>query len=132
MEGFQSVTLVGNLTNKPTLNQTKTDNPVSVSNFGLAINSRYKDKDEVTFIDVTVWGKQAELCHEHLDKGRIVLVDGRLKNKPYTNKETGHEYNKLVVVARRVQFMPDGRKNQSDDKESVVDEEPFDTDDEQF
>ena len=84
-------------------------NERAVANFSLAINSRYKGsdgetKEEVTFVDVTVWGKLAELCGQYLAKGAPALCQGKLRTESWEDKE-GHKRSKLIVVADSVQFL---------------------------
>jgi len=106
MANFNRVILAGNLTRDPELRYTP--NGKAVASFGLAVNNRYKAgdewKDDTCFVDVTVWGKQAENCAEYLSKGRNVLVEGRLQYRTWETEE-GQKRSKLEVVALNVQFL---------------------------
>jgi single-strand DNA-binding protein len=86
-----------------------------VGDLRLAVNRRYKsrdgqDRDETCFVNITVWGRQAETCAEYLSKGSPVLVEGRLKFDEW--EKEGQKFNRLGVVASRVQFLG-GPKNAS-------------------
>jgi single-strand DNA-binding protein len=106
MASFNKVVLIGNLTRDPVVRQTA--GGTAVADVGLAVNRKYKSndewKEETTFVDITVWGKQAELCGEYLSKGRSALFEGRLKLDSWEDKE-GNKRNKLGVVAESVQFL---------------------------
>ena len=105
MSSYNRVTLMGNLTKDPELNHTT--NGTAVAKFGLAMNRQLKDGEEVTFVDVTVWEKQAEVVTQYLTKGRLVLIEGRLRQEKWTAQD-GTNRSKLVIVAERVQFLPGG------------------------
>ena len=99
--------LIGNLTRDPS--QRTTRGGITVCDFGLAINrtSRTPDgqtREEVCFIDIVVWRRQAELCMEFLKKGRSVMIEGRLELNRWETPD-GQKRSKLRVVADRVQFM---------------------------
>jgi single-strand DNA-binding protein len=81
-----------------------------VTELGLALNRSYTGKDgerrdEVVYIDVTVWDRQAETCCQYLKKGRAVHVEGYLKMDSWDDKTTGEKRSKLKVQADRVQFL---------------------------
>ena len=102
---INQVTLVGNLTRDPELRQA---GDTSVTDLGVAVNDRVKRdgewQDEASFIDVTVWGKQAENCAKYLGKGSPVGVAGRLKQDRWQN-DAGENRSKVKVVAYTVQFL---------------------------
>ena len=106
MPSFNKVLLMGNLTRDPELRFTASG--TAVAGFGLAVNRRYKSgnewKDEVCYVDITVWGKQGENCAEYLNKGSGVFVEGRLHMRSWETEE-GQKRNKLEVVANNVQFL---------------------------
>lgn len=106
MASLNKVILIGNLTRDPELRYTPSG--VAVAKFGLAMNDRYKSGDEwkerPVFVDITVWGKQAENCSEYLNKGRSVCVDGRLSYSTWETDE-GQKRSKVEVVAERVVFL---------------------------
>jgi single-strand DNA-binding protein len=100
--------LAGNLTRDPQMRFLA--NEKAVCNFGLAVNRKWKDangaqKEEVTFIDVSAWGRTAELCGQYLAKGAPCYVQGRLHLETWDDKATGQKRSKLVVVADNVQFL---------------------------
>ena len=110
MSDTNTVILTGNLTRKPELRYTPKG--TGIADFGLASNRRYRQgddlKDEVCFVDVTVFGSSAVAVASHLDKGRKVLVEGRLQFRSW-DTETGQKRSKLEIVAERVNFL--GSKN---------------------
>jgi single-strand DNA-binding protein len=112
MAGVNKAFLLGNLTRDPELRYTA--NGLAVAGFGLAINRKYKQnnewKEEVCFVDITVWGKQAENCAEYLNKGNSVFVEGRLNYRSWET-EQGQKRNKLEIVASNVQFLSRPAKN---------------------
>ncbi len=107
MASFNKVILMGNLTRDPELRYTPSGAPVC--NFDLAMNRSYNTqagerKDEVCFMSVVVWGKQAESCGQYLAKGRQALVDGHLQQRSWETPE-GQKRTKHEVVAERVQVL---------------------------
>ena len=112
MSDTNTVIVTGNLTRDPELRYTPSG--VAVANVGLASNRKYKQgddiKDEVCFLDVTAFGSTAEAVAEHLNKGRKVLVEGRLRFRTWEN-EVGQKRSKLDVIANRVNFLPRAAKN---------------------
>ena len=107
MASFNKVILMGNLTRDPELRYTPSGAPVC--NFDLAMNRSYttqggEKRDEVCYMTVVVWGKQAENCAEYLAKGRAALVEGHLQQRSWETPE-GQKRSKHEVVAERVQFL---------------------------
>ena len=106
---FNKVILMGNLTRDPEVRYTS--GGTAVADLSLAINHSYTDKrsnerkDETTFVDVTVWGRTAEIAGEYLAKGRSVLIEGRLQQDKWEDKETGQKRSKLKVVADSMQMV---------------------------
>ena len=102
MASFNKVILLGNLTRDPQVRYTP--GGTAVTELGLAVNRQWFDKqtqqrrEEVTFVDVTLWGRQAEVAGEYLSKGRAVLIEGRLQLDSWDDKETGQKRSKLRVV----------------------------------
>jgi len=119
--GFNKIILIGNLTKNPELRYTPNGTPVA--NFGLAVNRKYRQgeelKEEVCYIDIVVFGKQAEHCSQYLGKGQGVIVDGRLQQRRWET-EDGQKRSKHEVVAQTVTFLP---KRQEAGTESGVPEE---------
>lgn len=102
---FNKIILIGNLTKDPELRYTPQGTPVA--SFRLAVNSKYKQsnemKSETLFIDVVVFGKQAESCSQYLSKGRPALVEGRLQERRW--ESDGQQKSKVEVVASTVRFL---------------------------
>jgi single-strand DNA-binding protein len=115
MASFNKVIIMGNLTRDPQVRYTP--NQTAVTDLGLAVNHTWYDKgsqqkrEEVTFVDVTLWGRQAEVAGEYLSKGRSVLIEGRLHLDSWDDKETGQKRNKLKVVCENM-TMVGGRNEQ--------------------
>lgn len=107
MVSFNKVILIGNLTKDPEVRYTPTGTPVA--NFRLAVNRRYKQgeekKEDVCYIDIVVFGKQAESCGQYLNKGKGVIVDGRLQERRWETTD-GQKRSKHEVVAQDVRFLP--------------------------
>jgi single-strand DNA-binding protein len=108
MANLNKVLLMGNLTRDPEVRYTPKG--TAVANLGLAVNRVYttetgEQKEEVTFIEIEVWGRQAETAGQYLSKGRPVFIEGRLKLDSWDDKETGQKRNRLRVVAERIQFL---------------------------
>lgn len=110
MASFNKVILLGNLTRDPELRYTPNGTPVAT--FGLATNRRSgqgdERKEEVCFVDVVVFGREAETASEYLSKGRQALIEGRLQWRSWEGQD-GQKRNKHEVVAERIQFMARGR-----------------------
>jgi len=105
---FNKVLLMGNLTRNPEIRYTPGGS--AVCEFGMAVNRRFmqangQEKDETCFVDITVWGKQAESSSRFLQKGSSVFVEGRLVYDQWTEKETGNKRSRLRIYAERVQFL---------------------------
>ena len=101
MASYNRTIIMGNLTRNPELREAGSSH---VCKFGMAVNRKYKDKEEVTFIDVESWGKTAELVDRYLGKGSSALVEGRLRMEQWEDKD-GNKRSKLLVVADTVQFL---------------------------
>lgn len=108
MASLNKVMLMGNLTREP---ETKrTPKGTAVTQMSLAINRQYtteggERKEEVTYVDVEAWGKLAEICADHLSKGKQVFVEGRLKLDTWEDKQSGEKKSRLRVAADAVQFL---------------------------
>lgn len=103
---LNNVTLAGRLTRDPEVKMLAGD--LAVANMGLAVNRKWKDRDgtakeEVTFVDVTAWGRTAENCGQYLRKGSGVYIEGRLKMDDWQTQD-GQKRQKLKVEAVSVQF----------------------------
>src|SRR2546430_5994923 len=111
MASFNKVILLGNLTRDPELRSTPNGTPVAT--FGMAMNRRSgqgdERKEDVCFVDIVVFGREAETASEFLSKGRQALIEGRLQWRSWEGQD-GQKRNKHEVVAERIQFMPRGRE----------------------
>ena len=109
MASFNKVILLGNLTRDPQVRYTPSG--TAVTDVGLAINRYWFDKqtnqrrEETTFVDVTLWGRTAEIAGEYLSKGKPVLIEGRLQLDTWQDKETGQNRQRLKVVGETLQLL---------------------------
>ena len=105
MASYNRVVLLGNLTRDPELRYIPSG--TAVSEIGLAVNDRIKKNDqwvdEATFVDVTLWGRTAEVANEYLSKGSSILIEGRLKLDTW--EKDGQKRSKLRVVADKMQMV---------------------------
>ena len=107
MASLNKVFLIGNLTRDPELRYTPAG--VAVTNLGLAVNRRFRDKtgevkEDVCFLTVTVWDKQAEACSQYLQKGSPIFVEGVLQSRSWETSD-GQKRSTIDVRAERVQFL---------------------------
>jgi len=107
MASYNRVILLGNLTRDPEVRYIQTG--TAVCDLGLAVNDRRKNAngewvEETTFVDVTLWGRTAEVAGEYLSKGSPVLIEGRLKFDTWETTD-GQKRSKLRVVGERMQFL---------------------------
>src|SRR5688500_6040954 len=117
MKGFNKVIIAGNLTRDPELRYTP--GGLAIAKFGLAINRRWKDqngeqKEEVTFVDVDAFGKQAELIGQYVKKGNPLLVEGRLRLDTWEDKQTQQKKSRLGVVLEGMTFLGSGTREGGD------------------
>lgn len=107
MPSLNKVHLIGNLTRDPEFKTTNSG--TSVAQIGLAINQTFskngEKKEETTFVDITLWGKLADLANQYLKKGNPVFIEGRLRNESWVDKETGKKRSKMTVVGDSIQFL---------------------------
>lgn len=108
MSSLNRVYLMGNLTRDPEVRTTPKG--VSVADLGMAINRNYttesgEKREDVTFVDVVVWGSVAENAGRYLSKGRPIFVEGRLRLDTWQDKESGENRQRLRVVAERLQYL---------------------------
>jgi single-strand DNA-binding protein len=108
MASYNRVLLMGNCTRDPEVRYTPKG--TAVAELGLAVNRVYtadngEKREEVTFIDVTLWGRQAEVAGEYLKKGRPVFIEGRLQMDTWDDKQTGQKRSKLKVVGEGMQLL---------------------------
>jgi single-strand DNA-binding protein len=112
MASFNKVILMGNLTRDPELRYTPKG--TAVAKVGLAVNRVWKtetgeQKEEVTFVDIDVFGRTAENVGQYMRKGSPILIEGRLRLDTWEDKQTQQKRSKLGVVAETVQFLSSGR-----------------------
>ncbi len=108
MASYNKVMLMGNLTRDPEVRYTPKGS--AVCDIGLAVNRVYSSEsgekvEEVTFVDVVLWGKTAELAGKYLHKGRPVFIEGRLQMDSWEDKATGQKRTRLKVVGEQMQFI---------------------------
>ena len=109
MANYNKVILVGNITRDPELRHIPSG--TAVTDLGLAVNRTWTDRntnqrsEETTFVDVTCWGRTAEVAREYLQKGRPVLIEGRLQMDEWNDRETGEKRTKLKVVCDNMQML---------------------------
>lgn len=110
MANFNQVILMGNLTRDVELRHTQSG--MALAKFGMAINRKWsqngEQKESTCFVDLTAWGKQAELLNQYVKKGSQLFVEGRLEYSTWETPEGGKR-NKLEVVVENFQFMGSAR-----------------------
>jgi len=126
MANLNRVLLIGNLTKDPELRYTPQGS--AICDFRIAVNRQYmtsdgQKKEEVSFVDINVWGRQAETCNRFIKKGSQVFVEGRLKLDSWQDKETGKNRSRLFVVAERIQFLNSAAGRPAGDPNEV--QEPY-------
>jgi single-strand DNA-binding protein len=100
--------LIGSLTRDPEIKYTPKG--TAIAELGLAINNTYKTdsgekREETTFVDVTLWGRVAEIAGEYCKKGKPLYVEGKLKLDTWDDKQTGQKRSKLKVVGENIQLL---------------------------
>ena len=108
MANFNKVILVGNLTRDPEVRYTPKGS--AVTDISLAVNRNYtldsgEKREEVTYVDVVLWARLAEIAGEYLKKGRPVLIEGRLQMDTWDDKQSGQKRSKLRVVGENMQLL---------------------------
>ncbi|MEA2709176.1 MAG: single-strand DNA-binding protein, partial [Phycisphaerales bacterium] len=108
MASFNKVLLMGNLTRDVQLKYLPSQ--TAVAEFGLACNRKFRtatgeDREEVTFVDITAFGKQAEVLNQYMTKGKPIFIEGRLKFDSWEDKNGGGKRSKLTVVVENFQFV---------------------------
>jgi single-strand DNA-binding protein len=115
MASFNKVILMGNLTRDPELRYTPKG--MAIAKIGLAVNRRWttetgEQKEEVTFVDIDAFGKQAETIGQYMRKGGAILVEGRLRLDQWDDKQTGQKRQRLGVVCENFRFVGSAQKNE--------------------
>lgn len=125
MPNFNRVILMGNLTRDPELRYTP--NGQAVADLRIAINRRSRGadgerRDNTTFVDVTAWGRQAEVINEYFTKGRPIFIEGRLQFDEWTSSD-GQRRSKLRVVLEAFEFLsPRGESRPRDNRQAQRDD----------
>lgn len=114
MASYNKVQLIGNLTRDIELRYTPKGSPVA--DMSIAVNRKWKNdqgqiQEEVTFVDIALWGKTAESCAQYLKKGSPAFIEGRLELQQWDDKQTGQKRSRLRVVAESVQFLGSGQRD---------------------
>ncbi len=124
MASFNKVILLGNLTRDPEVRYTPKGS--AVCDLGLAVNRQYtlesgEKREEVTYVDVVLWSRLAEIAGEYLKKGRPVFIEGRLQMDSWDDKQTGQKRTKLRVIGETMQLLgsrPSGGAGNGGDESS--------------
>ena len=117
MASYNKVILIGNLTRDPELRYTQKG--TAIAKLGIAVNRVWRDEagtqhEEVTFVDVDAFGKQAETLGQYMKKGRPLLIEGRLKLDSWEDKQTNQKRSRLGVVLETFQFLESGNRGTED------------------
>src|SRR5206468_6828023 len=112
MASFNKVILVGNLTRDPEVRYTPKG--TAIAKLGIAVNRSWKNeagetKEEVTFVDVDAFGRQAEVIAQYFRKGKPILIEGRLRLDQWDDKQTGQKRSRLGVVLEGFSFVDSNR-----------------------
>lgn len=108
MASFNKVILLGNLTRDPEVRYTPKGS--AVCDLGLAVNRQYtldngEKREEVTYVDIVLWARLAEIAGEYLKKGRPVFIEGRLQLDTWDDKQSGQKRSKLRVIGETMQLL---------------------------
>jgi single-strand DNA-binding protein len=108
MASFNKVILLGNLTRDPEVRYTPKGS--AVCDLGVAVNRQYtldsgEKREEVTYVDVVLWARLAEIAGEYLKKGRPIFIEGRLQMDTWDDKQTGQKRSKLRVIGETMQLL---------------------------
>lgn len=115
-KGFNKVILMGNLTRDPETRAIPSGQ--NVTNFSLAVNRTWKNQDgetqeAVNFIDCVAWGRTGETIAQYMQKGRPILVEGRLEQRSWEDKESGQKRSKIEVTVESFNFVGGGSSEQT-------------------
>lgn len=114
MANFNRIILAGNLTREPELKYTPSQ--TAVCEFGMAVNRKYKggdgqQKEDVCFVDCQAWGKTGEIINQYMNKGKPILVEGRLSYDSWEGKD-GQKRSRLRVTVENFQFIGQGEQDE--------------------
>jgi single-strand DNA-binding protein len=127
MSSYNKVFLMGNLTRDPQLTYLPSQTPVA--EFGMAVNDRRKQQDgsyadKVNFIDLTMFGKRAEVLNQYVKKGDPLFIEGKLDYQSW--EKDGQKRSKLKVIVQNFEFLSGGqKKNETSSDESTVKDDDF-------
>ena len=132
MASFNKVILMGNLTRDPELRQTK--GGTSICRFSVAVNRSYNSqdgstRDETCFVEVDSFGRKAENIAKFFGKGKSILVEGRLRQENWEDKQSGQKRSKLLVVLESFEFVGVKGEDRPDDSNIGQDSGDFDDED---
>ena len=113
MPNYNKVMLMGRLTRDPEVRFLA--NGTAVTNIGLAVNRNWRNQDgqtqeEVTFVDVTAFGKRGEAVGQYLKKGRPIFIEGHLRMDQWDDKQTGQKRSKLAIIMDAFEFIDSRRE----------------------
>ena len=113
MRGFSKAIITGNLTRDPELRTTPSGS--SVCSFSVAVNRVYRDtngeqKEDVSFLDCSAWGKLGEMISQYAKKGSGVLVSGRLDQRSWDDKNTGQKRSRVEIIVEDFNFLGAGNR----------------------
>jgi len=119
MASYNKVMIMGRLTRDPELRYTPKGS--AVADIAIAVNRVYtaengERREEVTYVDVTLWAKQAEVVGQYLKKGSPIFIEGRLQMDTWEDKATGQKRSKLKVVGENFQFLDSRRDGEGDEQ----------------
>ena len=115
MASYNKVMLMGNLTRDPEVRYTPKGS--AVADLAIAVNRVYtaengERREEVTYVDIVLWSKLAELAGQYLKKGRAVFIEGRLQMDTWEDKQTGQKRSRIKVVGENMQFLDSRREGE--------------------
>ncbi|MBV8781906.1 MAG: single-stranded DNA-binding protein [Phycisphaerae bacterium] len=117
MPSFNQITIIGHLARDPELKFLQ--NQTAVCSFSVATNHKWKtssgeEREDVTFIDCTAWGKRGEVINQYLKKGNPIFIAGRLRQETWEDKNGGGKRSKHTVVVENFQFLGGGGRDNQD------------------
>ena len=120
MPSINNCIAMGHLVRTPDLRSTPSGSPVC--DITLALNRKSNGREDVCYVDVVAWGKNAENCGKYLEKGSCVLVEGYLKQESWDDRSSGQKRTKLKLVAEKVQFIssPKNGDNRAPDRSQAT------------
>jgi single-strand DNA-binding protein len=120
MPSFNKIILMGNLTRDPSMKTLPSG--TDVVEFCVAVNRKYKDKDETVFFDCELFGKGAATFNQYMKKGRATMIEGRVRQESWEGKD-GQKKTRMKVVVENFQFI--GGKESDNGSQAAGDDLPF-------